>query len=151
MMGACIYKYVLAAAVCCFLSVYACAVERGNDVNKSAGVIGLGFDRLPWSFAKQGKYLLVEDPRGLHQIFHPWDTSESGDFATISADFVLPSDWKGSVYLNFYASDTYIAEGWEEVKPTWTHAYASCHNLVGHRFKQVLIQNNVKKGDGALK
>ena len=111
---------------------------------KAESVVSLGFDEATWDFSSQGKYLLVRDPRGLYQIYHPWDLSSDGDFGAITTRVTVPPENRdGPVFLNLYANDTYMADGWEKVKPTWTHIYAACHNLVGHRFKQVLI-------DGAI-
>jgi len=45
--------------------------------------------------------------------------------------------------LNFYANDTYEAEGWEQGKLKWTFPAAACQNFVGHRFKQILIDGQV--------
>ncbi|MFH1572102.1 MAG: hypothetical protein ABIL09_29190 [Gemmatimonadota bacterium] len=97
----------------------------------------------PWTFSAQGRYLLVEDPRGLHQVYHPWDTADAGDFGALTARVEVPAGWVGPVFLNLYAGDTYVAEGWEEAAPRWTHTYASCHQMPGHRFKQVLVDGAV--------
>ena len=110
---------------------------------KAQQVLSLGFDETRWEFTSQGKYLLVRDPRGLYQVYHPWDLCSAGDFGAISTTIKLPAGWSGPVLLNLYAADTYQADGWEKVKPTWTHSYAACYNLVGHRFKQALIDNKV--------
>lgn len=106
-------------------------------------VLSLAFDKVNWEFTSRGKYLLVRDPRGLYQVFHPWDISADGDFGAISARVTVPAAWRGPIFLNLYANDTYQAEGWEKAKPDWTHSFGACHNLVGHRFKQVLIDGKV--------
>jgi len=36
-----------------------------------------------------------------------------------------------------------MSEGWEQAKAGWTHTYAAYHNFVGHRFKQVLIDDEI--------
>ena len=106
-------------------------------------ILSLDFDAVEWSFTSQGKYLLIKDPRGLYQVYHPWDISEDGDFAALSMKVAVPSHWQEPIFLNLYANDTYVSEGWEQAKRNWTHTYAAYHNFVGHRFKQVLIDNQV--------
>ena len=126
------------------IALFICALaEKGQTMQTPGNIASLGFDVADWDFSAQGKYLRVEDPRGLQQIYHPWDISADGDFATLTTQAQVPDDWSGPLYLNFYASDTYVAAGWEQVKPRWTHTYAAYHHLPGHRFKQVLIDGQV--------
>ncbi len=106
-------------------------------------ILNLGFDAVEWRFTLQGKYQLVKDPRALYQIYHPWDISEDGDFAALNTEVTVPANWGKPIFLNLYANDTYVSEGWEGAKPRWTHTYATYHNFVGHRFKQVLIDDKV--------
>ncbi len=112
-------------------------------MNAAPQAISLSFDKTDWQFSSHGKYLLVEDPRGLRQVYHPWDVSSDGDFAALSTQVTVPADWQGPIYLNLYANDTYVTEGWDKVKPHWKHAYAAYHVFAGHRFKQVLIGDQV--------
>ncbi len=120
-----------------------CFAQKGGAVDSPKNVLSLGFDQVTWTFTSQGKYLLVEDPRALRQVYHPWDISQDGDFASLSAKVTVPAKWQGPIFLNLYANDTYVSEGWDQVKSKWTHTYASYHNFVGHRFKQVLIDDQV--------
>lgn len=106
-------------------------------------ILNLGFENTEWNLTWQEKYLLVKDPRSLHQIYHPWDISEDGDFAAISTQITIPEDWQNSIFLNLYANDTYVSEGWEQTKPRRTHTYAAYHHFLGHRYKQVLINDQV--------
>ena len=111
-----------------------------EEASLPAPVLSLGFGDHPWEFASQGQYLLWKDPaRALWQIYHPWEISADGDFATLTTSVTLPADWEGPFYLNLYASDNYMTAGWEQAKPTWTGSHASYHTLIGHRFKQVLL------------
>jgi len=103
----------------------------------------LKFDTIDWQFSSAGKFLRVDDPRGLCQVFHPWDTSADGDFGSLTTRVEVPQAWTGPIHLSFYASDTYVADGWDEVKPGWTHTYAAFHHLPGHRYKQVLVDGEV--------
>ncbi|MFA6108862.1 MAG: hypothetical protein WDA75_08835 [Candidatus Latescibacterota bacterium] len=105
--------------------------------------VPLAFDAVDWQFSSRGRFLLVEDPRGLRQVYHPWHPSTDGDFGALTARVQAPADWRGPVFLSVYASDTYVAEGWERVKSTWTHTYAACHQMSGHRYKQVLVDGQV--------
>ena len=106
-------------------------------------ILNLSFDDVDWKFTSQGKYILIKDPRALYQVYHPWDISRDGDFAMLSAQITAPGDWQKPIFLNLYANDTYVSEGWEQAKPGWTHTYAAYHNFVGHRFKQVLVDDEV--------
>lgn len=98
-------------------------------------ILNLGFENAEWNLTLQGKYLLIKDPRSLYQIYHPWDISKYGDFAVTSTQVTIPEDWQNSVFLNLYASDTYVSEGWEHTKPRWIHTYAVYHHFVDHRYK----------------
>lgn len=133
---------ILAAGIA-LLADGAFADEKGAAMTQPSHVISLAFDKTQWDFTAQGKYLLVKDPRGLYQVFHPWDVSQDGDFGAIDTRVTVPKDWRGPIFLNHYANDTYVSEGWQEMRTKWTHTYAACHNLVGHRFKQVLIDGRV--------
>ena len=123
-----------------FCAVLNCGVAGKAD---AVNLVSLGFDQVGWESEARGHYLFVEDPRGLRQVFHPWDISADGDFALLRTEVTVPPDWNGPVFLNFYAADTYVADGWAEVKPGWTHTYAAYHHLPGHRFKQVLVDGEV--------
>lgn len=68
----------------------------------------------------------MQDPRGLHQVFHTWDTSNDGELGALTTSVTVPADWQGPFFLNLYADDTYVADGWEQVRDTWTHRYAAC-------------------------
>lgn len=106
-------------------------------------VMAIEADGSRWRFSARGKYRLVSDPRGLLQVYHPWDVAEMGDHGALTTRVTIPHGWRGPFYLNLYANDTYVTEGWERAKPNWTHAYAAWHCFIGHRFKQVLIGETV--------
>ncbi len=109
----------------------------------AAEVIDLGFDRVEWRFESRGRYLEVADPRGLRQIFHPWAEAEAGDHGSLTTRVRLPAHWQGPVWLNLFAEDTYVGEGWDQARAGWTHTYASAHHFAGHRFKQVLVNGRL--------
>ena len=87
-----------------------CCAQEGGAVESPKNVLSLGFDQVAWSFTSQGKYLLIEDPRALRQVYHPWDISQDGDFASLSAKVTVPAGWQGPIFLNLYANDTYVSE-----------------------------------------
>ncbi len=113
--------------------------EAEATMQQPARILGIGFDDFDWSYASQGKFKLIRDPRGLH----PWDVSADGDFAALTTKVSIPGDWQGPIYLNLYANDTYVVEGWEQARQHWTHSVASWQVFIGHRFKQVLIDDEV--------
>jgi len=129
--------FVLITSEICIAKKEELPMEQPKDI------LNLGFDSIEWKFTSEGKYLLIKDPRALYQVYHPWDISEDGDFAALKTTVTIPKDWQTPIFLNLYASDTYMSEGWEEAKPRWTHTYAAYHNFVGHRFKQILIDDKV--------
>jgi hypothetical protein len=122
---------------------FCAAAQEEMSMPASKDILDLGFENTEWRFTSQGKYLLVKDPRSLYQFYHPWDISEDGDFAAISAQVTVSQDWQNPIFLKLYANDTYVSEGWKEAKPRWTHTYAAYHNFVAHRFKQVLIDDEM--------
>ncbi|MEW6754628.1 MAG: hypothetical protein AB1505_27140, partial [Candidatus Latescibacterota bacterium] len=132
------HPFLVAAALAALL-----IPEASAPMTTAEKVHPLAIDGPEWRFTSQGRYLLVDDPRALRQVYHPWDVSADGDFGALSATVEVPPGWSGPLYLGFYASDTYVADGWEKVKPTWTHTYAAWHHLPGHRFKQVLVDGRV--------
>ena len=117
--------------------------EEESLMERPEDILNLDFDSAEWCFTSRGNYLLVREPRALHQIYHPWDISEDGDFAALSTKVSVSSDWQKPIFLNLYANDTYVSKGWEQARPHWTHIYATCHNFVNHRFKQVLVNDEV--------
>ena len=80
-------------------------------------VLPIETDSARWRFASRGKYRLVADPRGLLQVYHPWDVAGTGDYGALTARVAVPGNWHGPIYLNLYASDTYVTEGWDTAKP----------------------------------
>src|SRR5690242_12396830 len=87
-----------------------CFTHEGGAVDSPRNILSLRFDKVDWTFSTKGKYLLVEDPRALRQIYHPWDISQAGDFASLNAKVTVPADWQGPFFLNLYANDTYMSE-----------------------------------------
>jgi hypothetical protein len=49
-------------------------------------VMALEADGSRWRFSARGKYRLVSDPRGLLQVYHPWDAAEAGEGPQPRAD-----------------------------------------------------------------
>ena len=108
-------------------------------------ILPLSFDAIAWERAHQGHYHFVDDPRGLCQVFHPWEASATGDFASLTASVSVPEDWEGPLFLSFYAGDNYVADGWEETRKQWLGevSYHAGQHLPGHRFKEVLVDGQI--------
>jgi len=89
-----------------------------------------------WQFEGTGRYQGWTDRRDLFTLFHPWYPTETGKYAAVTHQVQLPPDFKMPVRLHFYMTDDYDGHaktsGWE----TRT-------SFVGHRFKQVLINDKV--------
>jgi hypothetical protein len=143
---------VFAASLTCAVNVCTARAQGVGSVSTTqndrkspapSAVLPIKPDSTRWRFASHGKYLLVTDPRGLMQVYHPWEVAETGDYGALTTTVTVPRAWKGPITLNVYANDTYVNDGWDKVKPGWTHTYAAWHNFVGHRFKQVLIDEKV--------
>jgi len=47
-------------------------------VSEPTHILPLSFDAIAWERASQGHYHFVDDPRGLCQVFHPWEASDTG-------------------------------------------------------------------------
>src|SRR5947208_2170598 len=81
------------------------AIQRlGKEitVSKSAALLSLDFEHHEWVFASHGKYRLVRDPRGISQVYHPWDVAAEGDYGAISTRVLVPAEWQAPLFLNLY-------------------------------------------------
>ena len=98
--------------------------------------------RLPdnggWTFKGDGLFEGWADHRELFVLHHPWAASESNRCGTVSRQVQLPASWSGRVRLCFYMSDDYFG-GHDKVTQGWLGQI----RLVGHRFKQVLADDEV--------
>ncbi len=137
-------RVVVHAVVAMLSAILAAAPVAGDEMvmHRPTGVLSLAPDEAKWDFTAQGKYLLVKDPRGLMQVYHPWDISQEGDFASLTARVNVPADWRGPFFINLYANDTYVGDGREQAEQFNAVARA-LYYVPGHRFKQVWIDNKL--------
>ena len=98
-----------------------------------------GAEETEWKIETQGQWeVRSSSPRGLLTMRHPWHASETGDFALAWTERRIPDHWTGHVYLHFYCTDDYQAG-----EPSSPPKKGPAKGFVGHRLKQVLINNIV--------
>src|SRR5438128_5868600 len=93
-----------------------------------------------WKADVRGKSAVGFDRREICRINHPWEMSAAGDYGEISRMVTIPKDWKPPYWLRWYASDNYVAEGVDHSNLKEGGGYLL---MIGHRFKQVLVDDNV--------
>ena len=94
-----------------------------------------------WTRETQGPWRMRYDHRELLAMRHPWQPSRAGDFASVSRTVTVPAGWQGPVYMFFYCSDDYHTYSW---RPGGHMAYyMSAEGFIGHRFKRVLVDDQV--------
>lgn len=98
----------------------------------------LPLDPAAWQLTNTGKFDSWTDRRGLLVLHHPWDVSDKDFAATAEQKVTIPAAWTGPMKLHFYMSDDYDGAA-EPVTEGWLGQI----NLPGHRFKQLLINDEV--------
>lgn len=93
-----------------------------------------------WHFETNGQFTGWSDRRGLYSIRHPFTESQSGDMAQLVRHVHVPENWRGPVLLSFFATDNHHGQDYEPAE--WPH-YVGADIFVGHRFRQVLVNNRV--------
>ncbi|NKB66360.1 MAG: hypothetical protein GKR89_04820 [Candidatus Latescibacteria bacterium] len=106
------------------------AEERGKRLDLVAG---------DWDFAGVGHFEGWVDRRALLVVRHGWEASQRDGYGALSRQVEVPAHWQGPVRLHFYMSDDY--DGSQEQLET--DSWLGQINLPGHRFKQVLIDQEV--------
>jgi hypothetical protein len=106
----------------------------------SAAVLDLPCVAEAWETRTQGKFSAHFDRREICRISFPWETSERGDCGGLVRTVTIPADWKPPFWLRWYCSDNYTGEG---VDRSMVGEGRSAVVLIGHRFKQVLIDDRV--------
>ncbi len=91
-----------------------------------------------WSAKTQGPWRVRYDHRALLAMFHPWQDSAEGNFASVSREITVPGDWQGPVFLTFYCSDDYHTDLWRP-----DGSWLTAEGFIGHRLKQVLLDDRV--------
>ena len=92
-----------------------------------------------WQFEADEPYEGWTDRRDLYVLHHPWEESRAGSRATVHSTIEIPHDWEGQVRLRFYMTDEYDTHYRRLDPDNWLGQM----NLVGHRFKQVLVDGEV--------
>lgn len=93
-----------------------------------------------WAATTKGQWKDRPDSRLLRGMCHPWEASEAGAFAQVTRAVRVPADWVGPVVLQFHVSDNYVGVGYK--KDQGPH-YVGADIFLGHRFKRVLVDDNV--------
>lgn len=91
-----------------------------------------------WTFRAEGPWRDLPDARGLRGMRYPWRVSSTGEYAELSREVTVPSDWQPPYALTFFCSDDYTDDG---SRPT--EGANSVDAYPGHRFKQVLVDDHV--------
>ena len=92
-----------------------------------------------WAFESTGGYEGGADRRGLFVLRHPWSPSQEGQYGMVSREVRVPETWDGRVRVHFYMTDDYDGHHSPISEENWLGQI----NLVGHRFKQVLVDDEV--------
>jgi PcRGLX-like N-terminal RIFT barrel domain len=87
---------------------------------------------------QNGKFQTWVDRRDLLVLHHPWEKSAADASVTAECDVEVPAEWSGRARLHFYMTDDYDGQA----KPL-SEGWLGQVNLVGHRFKQVLVNDAV--------
>jgi len=91
-----------------------------------------------WDAETNGLFETWIDRRDLGVLHHPWEASQAGLAATITREVKIPEDWEDGARLHFYMSDDYDA-----TRDPLTEGWLGQINLIGHRFKQLLVNDAV--------
>ncbi len=122
------------------LSMLVALLWMSGRQGASAAVLDLRCVPDDWQVAAQGKSTAHFDRREICRINHPWETSEAGDYGEISRMVTIPEEWAGPFWLRWYCSDNYVGEG---VDRTVVGEGRTGIVMIGHRFKQVLVDDLV--------
>lgn len=98
----------------------------------------LPLDLAAWQFNNTGHFESWTDRRDLMVLYHPWEVSENDFAASAEQAVTIPPNWTGPLKLHCYMSDDYDGLT-EPVNEGWLGQI----NLPGHRFKQVLLNDEV--------
>ena len=92
-----------------------------------------------WQFSATGKHTGWIDRRDLCVLHHPWEESEADASGSVSCEVELPQKSTGPFKIHFYMTDDYDGQHPRLEDDSWL---GQC-NLIGHRFKQVLVNGTV--------
>ncbi|MBI2421889.1 MAG: hypothetical protein HYV27_03585 [Candidatus Hydrogenedentes bacterium] len=91
-----------------------------------------------WRLEAVGPWKARSDHRALLAMHHPWSASEAGNFSLAWRTITIPESWQEPIFLSFYQSDDYHG-----VKPDPDAGTLEAQGFIGHRFKRVLVDNEV--------
>lgn len=92
-----------------------------------------------WSFKGTGHHQVWSDQRRLFVLYHPWEESQAGCSGSISQEIVIPDGCEDRLKIGFYMTDDYHDHHEKLGDDSWVGQIS----LVGHRFKQLLINDVV--------
>ena len=84
-------------------------MERESETTQIAG-LGLEICSAEWEFQCEGPWQDRVDRRKLRAMAYPWRISQTGEYALLSREVVLPPDWKPPFTLTFFSSDDYLVD-----------------------------------------
>jgi len=93
-----------------------------------------------WKFESVGKFTGKSDRRDILSIVHPWEESQTGDYAQITRRVEVPADWVGPRVLSFMAADNH--HGQYFIPDEWLYTM-DVDIFTGHRFSQILINDEL--------
>jgi len=109
----------------------------GNDCHSHA--LSLSFsDSHSWHISAEKPWWALVDIRDMLNLFHPLVISETGRSAGAYREVTIPYDWKPPFALRFFCADDYFADA-DNHQP----GQLGTESFFGHRFKQVLIDDEV--------
>jgi hypothetical protein len=111
--------------------------QSGTCDNQRAKLLAFS-DSKAWQVSADKPWWALVDIRDMLSLFHPFVVSETGKSAGASRETIIPTDWKPPFSLRFYCADDYFADPAKH-KP----GQLGTESFFEHRFKQVLIDDNV--------
>ena len=121
------------------MAVVACLTAVTAENARAAEIDRLPFLGGAWQFSATGKYAGWLDRRDLCVLHHPWEESDADMSGSVYCEFELPQNSSGPFNIHFYMTDDYDGQHPRLEDDSWL---GQC-NLIGHRFKQLLVNGTV--------
>lgn len=109
------------------------------DNANAADILSVPFMNGEWQFSAIGKHAGWIDRRDLFVLHHPWKESTADTSGSVSCEVELPQNSSGPFKIHFYMTDDYDGQFSRLEDDSWL---GQC-NLIGHRFKQLLVNDTV--------
>ena len=122
----------------CLILVGAVSADAETPAPASLSLPFVGPDA-GWEHDTSGAFTGRVDRRDLFVLGHPWAPSQSGAHTVVHRRVTIPDPWRGPVRLHLYLGDDY--DGVDA--PLGADEWLSQVRLVGHRFKQILVDDEV--------